>query len=120
MIGFKFAPQAVPFPTKKGYFLRIVLGQGDTLMQAHFMIFDGEKICELASGGMTTPEVVLEGDRRSQAEGMIVSYTEMIGINKFRKTAGIVGAGDGAVTPASPIITTPPISPEELRGLGDG
>jgi len=86
MVGIKYATQVVPFPTEKGFWIRLVF-KGNTIEQGNVMLFDFEKdvVILMEQGGDSKPEVVRQGDEMSINAGYLVTYTRIEGVTFFKR-----------------------------------
>ena len=86
MVGIKFENTCVPFPTGNGHWLRLVFAENN-IVQGHVMLFDGDSVILLDSGGVTTVDVLQQGDSNNQKEGRLCTYTKIVGINFGKREA---------------------------------
>lgn len=106
MVGIKFSDSVIPFPDGPGHFIRLCF-KGNGIVQGHVLFFqrDDPNVIDMANGNVTTPEVLMEGDRRSSADKILVTYTKITGV-KIKKEAD-AKAEKGNGTP--PPVRQPPL-----------
>lgn len=77
-VRINFAPTVVPFPTEKGYWIRLVF-KGNSIVQGNVMLFDFEHdlVVLMEHQADSKPEVVRKGDEMSLKDGYLVTYTKI-------------------------------------------
>lgn len=75
MVKIKFSP-VVPYPDKQGIWIRLLF-KDNLVHQGHILLFVGEDVVDMSIGQNSRPEVILEGDRRAQTDGYLVTYSRL-------------------------------------------